>query len=66
MTEFEELKPIYYKEKLNSMTSGVWPLYLKSFNKILWLLFLFKSFTFFAFWFGYRLCRKLKASMEKF
>ena len=23
MTEFEELKPFYYKEKLNSVTSGV-------------------------------------------
>ena len=25
MTEFEELKPFYYKEKLNSVTSGVRP-----------------------------------------
>ena len=27
MTEFEELKQFYYKEKLNSVTSGVRPLY---------------------------------------
>ena len=25
MAEFEELKPFYYKEKLNSVASGVWP-----------------------------------------
>ena len=47
MTEFEELKPFYYKEKINSVTSGVWP------------------FHFFcAFCCSYRLCRKLKASLQ--